>query len=65
MFLHELHEEIISEIVRLNKKLDKCLLDAETIKEVLIAENVAEYMYVYIKDVMFCLLNDSDVLLLT
>ena len=65
MFLHELQEEIIAEIVRLNKKLDGSLLDAETIKEVVIAENAAEYMYVYVKDVMFCLLNDSDVLLLS
>ena len=51
--------------MRLNKKLDGSLLDAETIKEVVIAENAAEYMYVYVKDVMFCLLNDSDVLLLS
>lgn len=56
---------MISETVRLNKKLDGGLLDAETVKEVVIAENAAEYVYVYLKDVLYCMLNDSDGLLLS
>lgn len=56
---------MISEMVRLNKKLEGCLLNSETVKEVVIAENAAEYLFVYVKDAMYCMLNESDVLLLS
>jgi hypothetical protein len=41
------------------------LLSAGTVRDVMLAENAAEYLLVYAKDVVYCVVNGTDGILLS
>jgi hypothetical protein len=56
---------MIGEILRLNSKLGEKLLDPKVIREVLLAENAEEFLFVYLKDVIYSIINGCDPLFLS
>lgn len=63
--VESIQEHIIAEIIKLNNNLGRKLLDAEVVKEVLLAQNAQEHLFVYLKDVIYCIINGTDLLHLT
>ena len=63
-FIDQLHESMMAELLRLNSKLGGKLLDPFVVRDVLLAENAEEHLFIYLKDVVYSILNDSDPLFL-
>jgi len=51
---------MIEELLRLNKKLGDTVLDSLIIRDVLLAEGAEQYWFVYLKDVVFAMINECD-----
>jgi hypothetical protein len=61
---HHVHRQIIGEVLQFAESFQKVrrepVLDSELVKEIVLANNSHEYAFVYVKDVVFTILNGCD-----